>query len=169
MERQALPLQTAFGAIRSARPADAERILQMVEKLAAHHGDASALTLDNLARDLFGQKPWIYMLIAEAGDKLVGYAALCGLSQLQFGARGLDIHHLFTEANFRGGGVGTSLVEGCKIKARMLSCRYLTVGTHPDNHQAQGFYESLGFARRDSHHPRFSMRLDEPAVAVGLS
>lgn len=69
------------------------------------------------------------------------------------------MHHLFTEAAFRGRGVGRSLVEASKITATALSCGYMTVGTHPDNHEAQAFYESLGFQRKDAHPPRFSIQL----------
>lgn len=165
MEQNSFPLQTKFGAIRSARPADTVRIIQMVGSLAAHHGDRPALTPDDLAQDLFKENPWIFVLVAEAGGELVGYAAMCGLIQLHFGVRGMDMHHLLTEATFRRRGVGRSLVEGCKIKARLLSCRYLTVSTHPDNHHAQAFYESLAFVRRDTHPPLFHTA---PVVSVSL-
>lgn len=160
MQGRSLPLQTDFGTVRCARPADAERLVQMIEKLARHHGDTPAITADDLVRDVFGVNPWIHTLVAEAEGDLIGYAALCGLTQLQFGLRGMDLHHLFTEAAFRDRGVGHRLVEACKIKARSLSCSYLTVGTHPDNHRAQAFYASLGFERRDAHPPRFSIRLE---------
>ncbi len=152
-------LQTAFGTIREARPADAARIVQMVGKLAAHHGDTPTLTADDLARDAFGETPWIHILVAESAGALIGYAALCGLIRLQFGARGMDLHHLFTEPGHRGRGVGQGLVAASRIKALSLSCRYLTVGTHPGNHRAQAFYAALGFERKDAHPPRFAMRL----------
>ncbi len=160
MERRFLPLPTSFGLIRRARPADSHRIVHMVGQLAAYHGDTPTLTHDDLLRDLFSEKPWISIVVAEIGGKPVGYAAMCGLIQLQFGARGMDMHHLFTDAAFRGQGVGRSLVEACKIEAVTLLCRYLAVGTHPDNHNAQAFYTSLGFERRDAHPPRFSIRLE---------
>ena len=160
MEQSSLHLRTNFGSIRNANPMDGQRIVQMVGQLAAHHHDTPSLTLDDLSRDLFCEKPWISILVAEMGRELIGYAAMCGLIQLQFGARGMDMHHLFTEPAFRRQGVGRSLVEACKIAAAASSCRYLAVGTHPDNHEAQEFYTSLGFERRDAHPPRFSIRLD---------
>nr|WP_232013591.1 GNAT family N-acetyltransferase [Cereibacter sphaeroides] len=159
MQRKSLPLKTDFGTVRCAHPADSGRIIQMVGMLASHHGDTAAVTTDDLSRDVFGVNPWIYVLVAEAGKELVGYAALCGLTRLQFGLRGMDMHHLFTEPAFRGCGVGQRLVEASKIKAISLSCSYLTVGTHPDNHRAQAFYSAMGFERKDAHPPRFSMRL----------
>ena len=124
MERRFLPLPTSFGLIRRARPADSHRIVHMVGQLAAYHGDTPTLTHDDLLRDLFSEKPWISIVVAEIG------------------------------------GVGRSLVEACKIEAVTLLCRYLAVGTHPDNHNAQAFYTSLGFERRDAHPPRFSIRLE---------
>lgn len=159
MQQNTLPLHTEFGLVRCARQADAERIVQMVGKLAAHHGDTSTLTAEDLIRDISGVNPWLYILVAESDGALVGYVALCGRTRLQFGLRGLDMHHLFTEASFRGRGVGHGLVEASKIKANALSCRYMTVGTHPENQKAQAFYEALGFERQDAHPPRFSIRL----------
>ncbi|WP_299822767.1 GNAT family N-acetyltransferase [uncultured Jannaschia sp.] len=160
MEPRSLPLATAFGSVRRACPADAPRIVEMVGRLATHHGDTATLTQDDLLRDLAGERPWITVLVAETDEKLVGYAAMCGLIQLQFGARGMDMHHLFTATEFRGRGVGRSLVEACRIEANAMSCRYLAVGTHPDNYDAQAFYTSLGFERRDAHPPRFVIRLE---------
>ena len=37
-------LHTPFGIIRDARPSDTDSIVQLVGKLAAHHGDDAALT-----------------------------------------------------------------------------------------------------------------------------
>ncbi|XDA96662.1 GNAT family N-acetyltransferase [Sulfitobacter sp. LCG007] len=160
MEQRSLPLHTGFGVVRRARRADHRRILEMVGQLAAHHGDVASLTPDDLRRDLAGKRPWISVVVAECGHRLIGYAAMYPVIQLQFGARGMEMHHLLAAAEFRGTGVGRSLVEGCRIEAISLSCRYLAVGTHPDNHRAQAFYTSLGFERRDAHPPRFSVRLD---------
>ena len=159
-ERQDLPSFADFGAVRRARVADAARIVEMVGALAAHHGDASTLTADDLTRDAFGRRPWIHVLVADTGAALAGYAVLYGLVQLQFGARGMEMHHLFTEAGFRGRGVGCSLVDACKIEAISHACRYLAVSTDPDNRDAQAFYEARGFERRRANHSRFVIRLN---------
>lgn len=160
MQKNTLVLHTEFGLVRCAHQSDATRIVQMVEKLAAHHGDTPTLTADDLIRDISGENPWLHILVAEAEGELVGYAALCRLARLQFGLRGIDMHHLFAEAAFRGRGVGHSLVEASKIKANALSCSYMTVSTHPDNYKAQAFYQALGFERKDAHSLRFSIQLE---------
>jgi GNAT superfamily N-acetyltransferase len=160
LNQLSLPLQTRFGAVRPACLADHARIAEMVRELAAHHGDVATLTAEDLARDAAGDEPWVSIIVAESGDQLVGYAAMFPVIQLQFGARGMDIHHLFTAADHRGIGVGRSLVEACKIEAISLSCRYLAVGTHPENNAAQAFFTSLGFVRRHASATRFSTRLE---------
>lgn len=147
--------------VRDARAEEAERLVQMVGRLAAHHGDTASLTAADLRRDAFGDTPWIHLLVAEVDGELAGYAALCGVIQLQAGARGADLHHLYVEPGCRGRRVGPALIEACKLRARALSCRYLTVGTRPDNLAAQAFYLSLGFELRPSYPPRFRLSLDD--------
>lgn len=159
MDQNKLPCETAFGQVRLARSEDVPQIVAMIEKLAEYHGDVPSLTAEVLQRDTFGPVPWCYVVVAEYERELIGYAALCGLMQLQFGVRGMDMHHLFVEENCRGHGVGGALVSASKVIARDLACRYMMVGTHPENTAAQVFYEALGFERRDAHPPRFSLRL----------
>lgn len=155
------PLETPDVTVRAARPADTDRIVAMVEHLAAHHGDTSGLTAGTLRRDAFGDPPWLHLLVAEVQGRLAGFAALYGVAQLQFGTRGMELHHLFVEDGFRGLGLGLALVEASADKARALLCRSLSVGTHPDNLKAQAFYIALGFERRDSFPPRFRLTLED--------
>lgn len=159
MENQ-IPLNCSFGQVRDARASDVNEILRMVARLAAHHGDESALSAEVLARDVFCPSPWIYVLVAEAETGLIGYAALCGLTRLGLGQRGFDLHHLFTEEPHRGQGVGINLVDACIRKSKAFGCSYLVVGTHPDNLDAQAYYLSRGFKRRDAFPPRFIMQLE---------
>ncbi len=156
-----LPLQFKTGVIRDARESDVERIVQMVSQLADHHHDKASLNADDLVRDGFGEHPWVYVLVAEARGQLVGYAALYRLIQLQSANRGVDLHHLFVEPSFRGNGIGVALVEGCKLKGSELNCRFMKVGTDPENLEAQAFYRAIGFERQNSYPPRFVLGLDD--------
>lgn len=106
-----------------------------------------------------GSCPWIHVLVAEADREVVGYAALCPLIQLQMGARGMDMHHLFVEEKCRGRGVGKMLIEASMRKARDLSCGYMMVGTHPDNTDAQSVYLACGFEPQHGSNPRFRISL----------
>ncbi|WP_170765056.1 GNAT family N-acetyltransferase [Ruegeria lacuscaerulensis] len=146
--------------IRDADKRDIPRLLSMVRALAAHHGDNPQVNTKALERDAFGTPPWIHVLVAEVGDDIVGYASLCPLIQLQLGRRGIDMHHLYIEQDFRDMGIGRQLIECSKQKARDLSCSYMMVGTHPDNSDAQAVYLACGFEPRQGNGPRFGISLE---------
>jgi ribosomal protein S18 acetylase RimI-like enzyme len=131
--------------VRKAVSQDIPRLLVMVHKLAQHHGDAATVSAEQLRRDMFGDSPWVRGLIATAAEMPIGYAIMCPLVQLHFGARGMDMHHLFVETEWRGKGVGRLLTMACLEEAKELGCQYMAVGTHPDNFAAQNFYSAQGF------------------------
>jgi GNAT superfamily N-acetyltransferase len=141
--------------IRKAIPEDLPAVLGLVSELAAFHRDTATLTLDCLRENVLGSTPWLTLLVAERNAVIVGYAALCPLTQLQFGKRGMDIHHLFVSANERLSGIGTALIDASVVEATALGCSYLTVGTHMENTLAQDMYLAKGFAKVTSFGPRF--------------
>tara|TARA_R110002096_G_scaffold58443_1_gene147197 strand:+ start:233 stop:739 length:507 start_codon:yes stop_codon:yes gene_type:complete len=144
---------------RDAEKSDANRLLSMAHGLAAHHGDTATITAKTIDRDAFGENPWVYVLVLEVDGAVIGYSALCPLIHFQAGIRGIDIHHLFVEKEFRGLGLGRQLINASIRKARELSCGYMKVGTHPDNKDAQATYLACGFVRQDASNPRFHISL----------
>ena len=88
----------ATARIRPAHPEDIPQVLAMIELLAAHHGDTATTKPETLMEDAFGNPPWIRILVAEAADRLTGYAIVCPLYLAQYGQRGVDLHHLFVPA-----------------------------------------------------------------------
>lgn len=133
---------------------DIPDVVRMIHALAAHHGDSAAVTEDDLRRDALGSSPWLRVLVAEG----VGYAALCPLAQLQFGVRGMDLHHIFVVEAARGLGVGGALINASIACAKGEGARFLTVGTHPDNLSAQDIYRSAGFEEFGAGGVRFRMK-----------
>ena len=144
--------------IRPAQKSDLPMVLDLAHALAAHHGDTATLTLAALERDCLGPAPWLTLLVAEGVTGLHGYAALCPQMQLQFGARGMDLHHLFVCDTARGRGIGKALVEAALEHAKAQGCSYVTVGTDTKNRRAQGFYRAAGFDQITPD-PRFRRRL----------
>jgi ribosomal protein S18 acetylase RimI-like enzyme len=134
---------------------DLPSVLEMIHALAAHHGDSSTLTQDELAQEA---RDWQRIIVACVGCKVIGYAALLPMGQLQFGVRGMDMHHLFVAAEHRGRGVGRALIDASVVLSKQLSCRYLTVGTHPDNFAAAQTYLAAGFDPLPDGAPRFRMK-----------
>ncbi|RUS60905.1 GNAT family N-acetyltransferase [Pseudorhodobacter sp. E13] len=143
---------------RPAQPTDIPHLLEGVCRLAAHHDDPCTASAETLARDLFEQGPWMQALVAEQQGQVIGYAMLLRLAQVQFGTRGMDLHHLFVWPAYRQTGAGRALIAAAQSHARAQGCNYLTVGTHPDNAAAETYYLHQGFARR-ANTPRFAMPL----------
>lgn len=146
--------------IRAAIEADLAEVLAMVQALTRHHDDMPSVTEASLWRDVFGPEPWFRVLVAEGAAGLLGYAATLPLARLGYGARGMDLHHLFVVEGARGAGVGRALVAACEDQARALGCSYLIIGTHPGNLVAQAYYQSLGYAPMPSTSVRFTKVLD---------
>ena len=143
---------------RPATAKDLPDVVAMAHALAAFHGEQATLTREAVARDALAAPPWITVLVAERNNDLLGYAALCPLVQVQYGLRGMDMHHLFVQPDERGTGVGRALIDASIQAAAAMGCYYLAVGTHPDNDPAQAFYEGAGFERTETG-PRFRLRL----------
>ncbi|KEJ90898.1 GNAT family N-acetyltransferase [Sulfitobacter donghicola] len=134
--------------------ADIPDVLQMIRGIAAYHGDEALITAADLRRDAFGPNPWLRVLVAKGQ----GYVALIPLAQLQFGVRGIEIHHIFVKESARGRGVGRALINAAIEYAKGQEARYLSVGTHPDNLIAQDTYRAIGFDESPVAGPRFRMR-----------
>ena len=148
--------------IRPLRGQDLKAIVCLIEGLALFHDDVARIDPDTLARDALSDDPWLRVIVAEREDALVGYAALLRTAQLQFGARGMDLHHIFVVPNARRQGVGQALLTEARAIARAEHCTYLTVGTDPINDRAAAFYQRNGMTRRPQQGPRFIARLDQP-------
>ncbi|MDQ2088996.1 GNAT family N-acetyltransferase [Marimonas arenosa] len=131
--------------IRLAQERDLAALGAMVGAQAAHHGDAAATSEDLRRRDILSNHPWVRVWVAEAQGRLVGYVACTRRVQMQFGKRGIDLHHLFVVEDRRGQGVGTALVDVARDWARDEACSVVMVGTEPGNIRAQRFYLGLSF------------------------
>lgn len=154
-----MPRNSRSISVRPAVQSDADRLLQMVVSLADHHGDQAALTAAELERDLFDPRSWATALVAEVESMIVGYSVLCPLLKLQFGTRGMDIHHLFVEPDHRGTGVGRQLIKASISEATRQGCKFVVVGTHPDNRSAQDIYIAAGFEVTAPPGPRFKIQV----------
>jgi GNAT superfamily N-acetyltransferase len=146
-------------AIRTARRTDAPAIARMIDLLAAYHGDVATADIAALERDVFGERPWVSVLVAEIAEELIAYAVLCPLYTAQYGQRGMDLHHLFVVPAWRSRGLGRRMVHAALDYARAQSCSAVTVGADAGNVAAQDFYQRLGFVRLPAPGPRFRVSL----------
>ena len=77
--------------VRRVEQPDLANLLRMVT---AHHGDITRVNLDTRARDVMGDTPSPWTLVAEVGGFLVGYAASCPPAQTHSGLRRMCLYHL---------------------------------------------------------------------------
>jgi ribosomal protein S18 acetylase RimI-like enzyme len=145
--------------IRAATPADLPQLVALIRALAAHHDDAATVTEATLARDLFGPQIWLQMLVSDANGALDAYLALSHLARLQWGQRGMDIHHLYVAESQRGSGLGAAMIAAAIALARAQDCSYLTVTALETNPKAQAFYTKQGFHPAPPHGLRFALDL----------
>ena len=145
--------------IRQAGVPDIGAVVEMIGQLAEFHGDETTTDRFVVERDITGSVPWITVLVAEIGRDLVGYVILCPLYKAQFGQRGMDMHHLFVKRKWRRAGIGRKLVLAAIDFARLQQCSYFTVGTSPNNIEAQNFYKRQGFISMAKSGPKFRFQL----------
>jgi ribosomal protein S18 acetylase RimI-like enzyme len=145
--------------IRPAQPQDLPQLARQVAELAAHHDDQATVSQATLARDLFGPHPWLQILVSEADAQLQGYLALTQLARLQWGQRGMDIHHLYVAEPYRRLGLGRALIGAAVQTARAQDCSYLTVTALETNVAAQDFYRHQGFHHAPPSGMRFAFDL----------
>ena len=145
--------------IRAVERGDLAALLAMVVALTEHHRDVARVTIESLEQDFFGPVVWYHGLVAVQDATVVGYAAALPLGRLGYGARGLDLHHLFVIPEARHLGIGRALVQGVEDLGRNLGCSYVIIGTHPDNVAAQDYYQHLGYGPHASTGKRFAKLL----------
>lgn len=134
-----------MNSVRRAEAGDMAGLLRLVRRLAAYHGDEATTGVEQLERDLLGSDPWAFGLVADVDGVLAGYAILYRLYRAQTGERGMDLHHLYVEPEWRAAGLGRMLIHEAIGMAERAGCSYMTVKAEADNRPAQRFYRSNGF------------------------
>jgi GNAT superfamily N-acetyltransferase len=99
-------------------------------------------------RGWLGGEEAAVLLIAERGERAVGYAFLTagpGAATWDFGDRAAELETLAVLADERGGGVGAALVDQGRRWARERGVTAIGVGLAHTNEDARRFYEREGW------------------------
>ena len=131
--------------IRPVEHGDLPKVREMIAALASHHGEGALVTVADLRRDLFGPTPWLKMLVAEDDGTCVGYAAMGRRAKLGDGLRGIEVEHLYVDADRRGRGLGRRMLAAVEASARRLGSSFVTIGTQAENVAARGAYVACGY------------------------
>jgi GNAT superfamily N-acetyltransferase len=132
--------------IRPATRADVPQILAFIRALAAYEREPDAVTATeaDLLRDGFGPNPFYFCLIAEVDGAPAGFA-LCFFSYSTWlGRPGLYLEDLFVHPQFRGLGIGKTLLHRVAAIAVEKGCPRLQWEVLDWNTSAIDFYLKMG-------------------------
>ena len=140
--------------IRPATVDDAPLLVTMIRELADFEREPDSVTItdQDLVRDGFGEHPRFRALIAEWDSQVAGYALFWEYYSTWTG-RGMFLEDLFVREQFRGRGIGASLMA---VVAR-ITVEEQRYGIHWEvldwNENAIEVYKALGAEFRDQWRP----------------
>lgn len=132
--------------IRTATPADGERVAEMCAALSAAEaaGNACHFTAAAFRRDGFGPQAAFSCLIAEAAGGVVGYALHCDDYDTDRLCRSLYLADLFVEKAARGQGVGRALMAATAAAGQQRGAQLMMWSVLTTNRPARRFYAAIG-------------------------
>ncbi len=135
--------------VREATIDDVAQIVSLARMLALAVSDPDpGEDIGDLIEAAFGAERWSYLLVAEQGAALVGFAAYSRRFETHRRARSLWLSDLAVAPGHRGQGTGRALLAALQEKALELGAERIVFDLWVENDAARSFYEALG-ARRD--------------------
>jgi GNAT superfamily N-acetyltransferase len=133
-------------AIRPARPADAELLVNLVRELAVYEKleECARATPDDFRKHLFGPTPAAEAAVAEVGSEPAGFALWYSTFSTFRGQPGLYLEDIFVKPIYRGRGIGKALLAAVAKRAVERGCGRLEWSVLDWNSPAIGFYRALG-------------------------
>ncbi|WBU38719.1 GNAT family N-acetyltransferase [Homoserinibacter sp. YIM 151385] len=137
--------------IRQATAADADQLFALVEQL-GHALEPDRTGFERvLAGYLAGEEPSVVLLVAEEGDRVVGYAIVTIAPLLSTSGPAAQLQEIVVDRGIRGSDLGTQLVRAVEEECVRRGVRQLTVASR----RAGGFYDRLGYHENAEYMRRF--------------
>ena len=133
-------------AIRAATEADVPQILAFIRALATYEREPDAViaTKEGLLRDGFGPNPYFQCLMADWDGAPAGFALYFFNYSTWLGRPGIYLEDLFVLPEFRGLGIGKSLLQRVAAVAVEKGCLRLQWEVLDWNTPAIDFYRAMG-------------------------
>ena len=134
--------------IRVATPNDTATIFDLINALAEYEKLAHEVTgsIEALTEHLFGDRPVVEALLADVNETSVGFALFFTNYSTFLTKPGLYLEDLFVLPEYRGLGIGKSLLRHLAKLAVERNCGRLEWSVLDWNEPAIGFYERMGAA-----------------------
>ena len=153
-------------ATRLATAADLPALAALFHEMEAHYEGAAAMSeaaaRDALQREVFAGQGRIDVLVAEAGDRLLGFAFVSTLFPARAGTSALFMKDIFVTAGARSRGVGRALMRAVARLAGSRGCHHVAWNAEQANDRARAFYAGLGARQRND---MVILRLDRATLA----
>jgi GNAT superfamily N-acetyltransferase len=151
--------------IRAANIDDLSSIASLIRGLAEYEKLAHAVVLDEseLARHLFGPRPYAEVLLADDGEQCVGFALFFHNFSTFLGKPGIYLEDIFVRPESRGRGHGKDLLRAIARLAVERGCGRVEWSVLDWNKPSIGFYQSLGAIPMNEW---TTFRLTGPALAA---
>lgn len=132
--------------VRTAARDDAAALYEMVRELADYEKLTHLVsgTADDLARELFGERPVIEALMAHCDGKPAGFALFFHNYSTFLARRGLYLEDVYVKPAFRRRGIGRALLVKLAQIAVARGCGRFEWSVLDWNEPAIRFYEGLG-------------------------
>lgn len=132
--------------IRAATPEDVSAIMDLIKALAAYENLSEEVTGDaaTLEQHLFGENPYAEVILAEWEGEIVGFALFFTTYSTFLTQPGIYLEDLFVLENYRGLGIGHSLLSHVAKIATERKAGRLEWNVLDWNTSAIAFYEKMG-------------------------
>jgi GNAT superfamily N-acetyltransferase len=150
--------------VRRGRAEDAPLILQFIRDLAEYEGIAGRVsaTEEGLRETLFGENPAAETALAFAGDEPAGFAVFFHTFSTILGKKGLHLDDLFVRPEWRGKGLGSTMLRWLASLALERGCGRFEWWCMKNNTGALDFYHRLGARTLDE---VFVLRLEGEEIS----
>lgn len=131
--------------IRKGTPNDMPSVLELIKELAIFEKepDAVVVTVNDLVRDGFGEKPLFYSYVAEVKDEIIGMA-LYYYRYSTWKGKTIHLEDLIVKENKRGTGAGFALYKEIIKQGKAENVRRIEWNVLNWNTPAIDFYEKSG-------------------------
>ena len=138
-------------AVREAREFDVEQLHQLIIDLATYErsADQVKVTPEQLRVALFGPRPAVYALVAEAEGAVVGYALYFLNFSTWEGVHGIYLEDLYVQPEQRGSGLGKALLTALAEMAVSRGYARVEWWVLDWNQPSIDFYRRLGAIAMD--------------------
>lgn len=136
--------------IREARSADVARATELLrDQLGGHHIDLTEDAAERCVRGLLDRPDAGRVLVAGAGDEVIGIAIVSFLWTVEHGGAAAWLDELYVLPERRGDGVGRRLVDEVVKIAEASGCHAVDLEVEVGHEDVERLYERAGFRRRD--------------------